>query len=237
MWRNLENSMFNKTVISFAISLALWSLLFGSVEIALGFLALLFVHEMGHFFAAKQKNLAVDPPVFTPIGAFIAMKELPASARDEAYMAFGGPLLGTIGAIVALVLGMVLGVPVLVQVSMYAFWLNLFNLIPLAPLDGGRISMAIDRRMWVIGAAVFAYFMFSFGMNGFNLLIGLFIGMQAYQDIQMRKNMAAVQPSYFDVGFNTRLGYAIAYLALGGFLLQVVTHPQWLPSLLASLGL
>jgi len=170
---------------------------------------------MGHFFAAKQKNLAVDPPVFTPIGAFIAMKELPASARDEAYMAFGGPLLGTIGAIVALVLGMVLGVPVLVQVSMYAFWLNLFNLIPLAPLDGGRISMAIDRRMWVIGAAVFAYFMFSFGMNGFNLLIGLFIGMQAYQDIQMRKNMAAVQPSYFDVGFNTRLGYAIAYLALG----------------------
>jgi Zn-dependent protease len=229
--------MFNKTVVSFAISLALWSLLFQSVGLALAFLALLFVHEMGHYLAAKHVNLDVSPPVFTPIGAFIAMRELPASARDEAFMAFGGPLLGTIGAIVALIVGTVLGVPVLVQASMFAFFLNLFNLIPLAPLDGGRISMAIDRRMWVVGAALLAYMAFSFGLNMFNLLIIGFIAMQAVQDIQMRKTLSATQPSYFDVGFNTRLGYAIAYLALGGFLLQVVTHPQWLPSLLGSLGL
>jgi Zn-dependent protease len=229
--------MFNKTVISFAISLALWSLLFGSVELALAFLALLFVHEMGHYFAAKHVGLEVSPPVFTPIGAFIAMKELPASARDEAFMAFGGPLLGTIGAVAALVVGMVLGVPVLIQASTFAFFLNLFNLIPLAPLDGGRISMAIDRRLWVLGAAMLVYAAFSFGLNGFNLLIMLFIGMQAYQDIQMRKVMAVNQPSYFDVGFGTKLTYTVAYLALAGFLFQAITHPTWLPGLLGSLGL
>ena len=56
------------------------------------------------------------------------------------------------------------------------------------------------------------------------------LGMQAYQDIQMRKNLAAVQPSYFDVGFNTKVGYSLAYLALGGFLLKCVTSPTWLPA-------
>ena len=111
--------MFNTTVISFAISVLLWTLMFGSVELALGFLALIFVHEMGHFYAAKHKGIKVDPPVFTPLGAFIRMNEMPASARDEAFMAYGGPLLGTIGALVTLAIGMVLGVQLLVTVAYY----------------------------------------------------------------------------------------------------------------------
>lgn len=229
----------NTMLISFGISVLFFWMLLGSVYMALGFLALLFIHEMGHFIAAKQVNLRVTPPVFTPFGAFIGMLEQPASAREEAYMAYGGPFLGTIGAIGSLVLGVVLGVPQLVILAKYAFYLNLFNLIPLAPLDGGRISMAIHRKMWVLGIVAFGFLIYSMGlgllMNPFNLFIFGWIGMQAWQDIKSRETQYS--DDYFDVGAGTRIGYLIAYLALGAFLFYGVTNIDGLVHLLVSLGL
>jgi len=226
------------TVISFAVSLAILALLLQSIYMAVGFIVLLFVHEMGHYIAAKHKGLKVSPPVFMgPMGAFINMEEQPANARVEAYMAFAGPLAGTIGSIIATIVGLKLGSPQLLQVAQWSFWLNLFNLIPLAPLDGGRVSMAIDRRMWVLGVPLLAYVIFTMPLGGFGIIVVFLIATNAWRDIQMRKMMAEQYPSYFDVGFNTRVGYAAAYLALAAFLFWVVNVPGGLAHLLASLGL
>lgn len=225
-------------VLSFAFSIFCWFLMLGSINLAVGIVLLIFVHEMGHYLAARQKNLRVSPPIFMgPLGAFIAMEEQPPTAREEAYMAFAGPLLGTVGAIAAAALGVVLGVPELHQLAYWACWLNLFNLIPLAPLDGGRISMAIDRRMWVLGLPLVLYLLFSMPLSTFGLIVFMLILMNAWQDIQMRKAMAEQFPSYFDVGFATRLGYTLAYLALGGFLFWAVSNPTGIARLLISLGL
>jgi len=227
---------------TFAFSVAFWWLLLGTWQMALGFLALLFVHEMGHYLAAQQKGIRVTLPTFVgPFGAVINMLESPASAADEAYMAYGGPLLGTIGAVITLALSVVMGIPEMALLAKYAFFLNLFNLIPVSPLDGGRVTIAIDRRMWVVGVAAFAGFIYMQGlamlMNPFNMIILFFIGSWAIRDIQSRKLQMAQNPGYFKVPVMTKLGILTAYLALAGFLYFAITNTGALLNLFVSLGL
>src|SRR5262249_38746889 len=148
------------TVGSFAVSVLIFWLLMGSVYVAVAFLVLLGIHEMGHFWAAKHTGLRVKPPIFTPFGAFIQLLEQPQNAAHEAFVGYGGPFLGTVGAVGALVLGVAFGAQPLLIAAKYALFLNLFNLIPLAPLDGGRISMALSRKLWVVGIAGFAFLIY-----------------------------------------------------------------------------
>lgn len=229
------------TIGSFAISVLLFWVMLGSVYTALAVLVLLLIHEMGHFWAAKHVGLSVEPPIFTPFGAFIQLLEQPKDAAEEAFVAYAGPLLGTIGAIGSLVLGVMFGVPTLIIAAKFAFFLNLFNLIPLAPLDGGRISMALHRKMWVLGVLAFAYLIFAQGINfllsPINLIVFFLIGQQAIQDIQMREIMAREIPQYFDVPLTVRVVYGALYAALGAFLLFAFTNMPTLISLLQRLGL
>jgi len=227
----------NMMVISFAISIVFWWLMLGTVELAVGFLALIFVHEMGHYLAAKLRGIKVSPPMFTPLGAFIAMESMPASAKEEAFVGIAGPVFGTIGGFLTLAGAYMLGVPEMATLASYAFMLNLFNLIPFSPLDGGRVSMAIDRRMWILGIPMVLYLVLTSGGSGFNLVILFLIFWQGMGDIRARKIMADQNPAYFDVGFGTRVGYAVAYLALGAFLWWALTSPQGLLHLFARIGL
>src|SRR5919206_1532798 len=67
---------------------------------AVGFVALMFVHEMGHYIAARQRGLAVGVPTFIPfVGAWIELKEMPHDAETEAFVGMAGPLVGTLGAL------------------------------------------------------------------------------------------------------------------------------------------
>lgn len=124
-------------------------------QFAVGLVLMIFIHEMGHVLAAKQKGLPVSAPAFIPfVGAFITMKKSPQDAATEAYIACGGPLLGTVGAFLCLWLGRSLDLPVLITVAWFGFFLNLINLLPIHPLDGGRIVTAISRWLWVVGLVV-----------------------------------------------------------------------------------
>jgi Zn-dependent protease len=119
---------------------------------AIGIVVMIFIHEMGHVIAARQKKLPVSAPAFIPfLGALITMKRQPVDAATEAYIAMGGPLLGTVGAVACLGLAVALDSPALAAVAQLGFFLNLINLIPVHPLDGGRIVTAISRWLWVIG--------------------------------------------------------------------------------------
>ncbi len=119
---------------------------------AIGIVVMIFIHEMGHVLAAKRKGIPVSAPAFIPfLGALITLKKQPMDAATEAYLAFGGPLIGTVGAMGALALGAGLESPVLLSIAQVGFFLNLINLIPIHPLDGGRIVTAISRWLWVVG--------------------------------------------------------------------------------------
>jgi Zn-dependent protease len=132
---------------------SIWAFaLIAPIQTAIGVILLIFVHEMGHVIASKQKGLPTSAPIFIPfLGAMINLKRNPRDAETEAYIALGGPLLGTAGALVIFIIGWYLELPLFIYLSWIGFFLNLINLLPIHPLDGGRISVAVSRWLWLFG--------------------------------------------------------------------------------------
>ncbi|MBU6451076.1 MAG: hypothetical protein KGS72_04805 [Cyanobacteria bacterium REEB67] len=231
-----------KQVISLAITIAFFWFLLGSPLIAAAFLVLLFIHEMGHFLAARQIGVKTTPPIFTPMGAVITLLSQPASASQEAYFALAGPAVGTAGALAAYGMGTAFNITELIRASEYAFGLNLFNLVPLAPMDGGRISMAISRKMWILGFLLYATI--GIAVIGYSLLdvpgslpplqrlstlpikvfVLYWVGKGAIADLKMRGKMAAASPQYFKIPLSVRLGYTLAYFGLAAFLIWIIGY-------------
>ncbi|RXZ80100.1 site-2 protease family protein [Paenibacillaceae bacterium] len=142
---------FGPTLISMALTVGAYALL-SPIWFAVGFVALILVHELGHVLAAKQKGLPVSMPLFIPfVGALISMKRHPKDAVTEAYIALGGPVVGTIGALLVYAGGYMLDMPLLFVLAKVGFFLNLINLLPVHPLDGGRIATAVSRWLWLVG--------------------------------------------------------------------------------------
>ncbi|GGH87676.1 Zn-dependent protease [Pullulanibacillus pueri] len=157
----LKFSKFGGMLISLMVSLGAYALIFGW-QFGVALIYLLFVHEMGHLVAAKQKGIKTSPAVFIPfMGAVIGMKEQPKDAATEAYLAYGGPLAGLVSVIPALILYTLTGQSVWALVIMLGSFINLINLFPVSPLDGGRIVGVLSPNLWflgLLGMIVFTYF-------------------------------------------------------------------------------
>ena len=142
---------FLKTGGTMILSVGAYALLWGW-KFALGFVVLIFVHELGHLVAARSQGLRVGAPVFIPfMGAFIALKDAPRNAWIEAVVGIGGPIFGTIGASVCFLIHVATGDPFWSALAYSGFMLNLFNLAPVGFLDGGRIVTALSPWLWVVG--------------------------------------------------------------------------------------
>jgi Zn-dependent protease len=125
------------------------------VWFAVGFVLMILVHELGHGYAMKRRGVEAGWPVFIPfIGAMISMKNAPRDRDTEADIAYGGPLAGTIVALLAAAVGLALGNRPFLALAYTGFFLNLFNLTPISPLDGGRVAQAFSRRAWIFGAVL-----------------------------------------------------------------------------------
>ena len=152
---------FGGTLISLILSLVTYAVLFGW-EFGVALIYVLFVHEMGHLVAAKQKGIKTTPAIFIPfMGAVIGMKERPKDAATEAYVAYGGPLFGLFSTLPPLLLFQVTHQPIWGVTLLVGAMINLFNLIPISPLDGGRIIGVLSAHIWLlglIGICVFTYF-------------------------------------------------------------------------------
>ena len=90
-------------LISILVNIAVYTWLFGSrnpvygVTFATGFVALIFVHEMGHLIAARLEGIRATVPFFIPfMGAAIFLHDHPRDARSEAIIGIGGPITGTL---------------------------------------------------------------------------------------------------------------------------------------------
>lgn len=208
---------------SMLVSLVVYGFIFGW-RYAAGFIALLFVHEMGHYIAAKQRGLNVGAPTFIPfMGAWIELKELPHDAETEAYVGLGGPLVGTLGALACYFVARDMGADGrwLLAVAYSGFFLNLFNLIPLSPLDGGRITAVLSPRLWLLGVPVLLGL---FWLNPSPMLI--LIAVMAAPQVMRAWRFKADDPghaAYYQASAETRLSYGTAYVGLLGFL-AVMTH-------------
>lgn len=134
-----------------AVSIVAYASLWGWT-FAAGFVGLIFVHEMGHVLALRRRGIKAGAPVFLPfLGAFVRMKEAPRSVYVEAETALAGPVTGTIGAFAVLWWGNAIGSPLLRDLAFTGFLLNVFNLLPALPLDGGRVAGALHPVIWLLG--------------------------------------------------------------------------------------
>ncbi len=203
------------------LSLVVYAFVFGW-RYAAGFVVLLLVHEMGHYIAARQKGLDVGAPTFIPfIGAWIELKDLPHDAQTEAYVGLGGPLLGTMGALVCYLVARDSHLPWLLAVSYAGFFLNLFNLIPLPPFDGGRITAVLSPRIWLLGVPVMVG-LFLWRPSPMLILFGLLAAPQVWKAFTYRADSDEAR-SYYAVPTRVKWEYALWYLGLAGFL-AVMTH-------------
>jgi Zn-dependent protease len=127
------------------------------VWFGVGFVLMILVHELGHGYAMKKQGVNAGWPIFIPfVGAMIAMKSAPRDRDAEAVIAYGGPLAGTAISVLAAFLGLALESRLLLALAYTGFFLNLFNLTPVSPLDGGRVTQAFSRRAWVVGLILLA---------------------------------------------------------------------------------
>jgi Zn-dependent protease len=120
---------------------------------ALGVVVLLYIHEAGHWLWMRALGLNPKAPMFIPgLGAFVAMTKMPATEADSAWVALAGPLVGGIGSALMYAVGMYSGNGWLVASGHTGFFLNLFQLIPAKPLDGGFAVHAISRWILIPGS-------------------------------------------------------------------------------------
>jgi Zn-dependent protease len=197
---------------------------FGGIWFAVGLIGLIFVHEMGHWLEAKRQGLPVSAPLFIPfLGASIFLKEHPESAWREFQLAFAGPLLGSAGAVAVFAVAEAQDSNRLRAIAFLGFFINLFNLLPVVPLDGGRIVAAIHPVLWVVGlVALLALVLYR--PNGLLVLILIFAAMELWQRWQMRGLAGA--GSYYSVKPWQRLVAGVSYFGLAALLVLAIhaTH-------------
>jgi len=178
---------------------------------AVGFVLLIFVHECGHLLAAKRLGLKVGAPVFIPfMGALIALKEAPRNAWIEAQVGIGGPMLGTVGAAICELIHLATDNPLFGALAYTGFFLNLFNLMPVGFLDGGRIVTALSPWLWIIGFVILAVMTFMHP----NFLLILILVFSAPRIFFLFRRKSDEERRYFEVTPGQRWTMAAMYFGL-----------------------
>jgi Zn-dependent protease len=195
------------------VSVAAYSLFWGWT-FALGFVVLLFVHEMGHVIQLRREGVKASAPMFVPfLGAVVMAKSLGENALAEARVGLAGPVLGTIGSAACLAIGEASNSDFFRALAYIGFFLNLFNLLPVVPLDGGRAMAAMAPWMWFVGLGAVAAMLFVF--PNFILLIILFFGgMEVYHRWKERRTRSLEQAAYYRVSPRNRLLVGAVYVGL-----------------------
>lgn len=215
----LTAAKFSKVLLSGGtMLLSIWAYsLFWGWKFAAGFVLLIFIHESGHYIAARQKHLDVGLPTFIPfVGAWIALKETPMNVETEAYVALAGPLFGSAAAMACYILGRIYDSDFLLALSYAGFFINLFNLIPLSPLDGGRITAILSPRVWLVGAPILLA-LFLYRPSPILIVLALFSAPQVLKAFRYDPK-APENAIYYQTALETKVVYATFYLGLAGSL-------------------
>jgi Zn-dependent protease len=202
------------------VSVAAYTWIWGW-RFAVGFVLLLLVHEMGHVLELRRQGVPASAPLFIPfMGAVVGMKQMPHDAWREAQVALAGPILGSIGAAVVWGIGAAIGSDLLVALAFTGFFLNLFNLLPIVPLDGGRAMAAVHPAIWGIGLAGLLALTF-WHPNAILILVLVLGGFELWRRWQARGTPEST--AYYRVKLWQRLAVGGTYIALAALLAVAMT--------------
>jgi Zn-dependent protease len=182
--------------------------------LVIGFVLITLVHEIGHAIVIRAKGLRTGFMVFIPfIGGAVTLKSQPRSAYDDAQIGLAGPIAGTLASLLSLQIYKWTDNPLYLLIASVGFVLNLINLLPLGLLDGGRISAAVTKWMWLFGGGAVIYKTIK-QPNPLMILILVLAAFQVYASIVREKD----DKSFYDVTFAQRAAIAVPYFALVVFL-------------------
>ncbi|MCU1624846.1 MAG: peptidase [Frankiales bacterium] len=196
---------------SMLASIGAYALAFGW-QFAVGFVLLIFVHEMGHVIVLRARGIKAGLPVFLPfLGAFVSMKSTPRTVYDEALSGIAGPVFGAVGAFAVLGLAGYEDSDFLRALAYTGFLLNLFNLLPFLPLDGGRTAAAVSPKLWIVGlVGLLAYEIYR--PSPIVPLLLVLGGLETYRRWRGRDTDAS--KAYYALTAQQRINIGTAYLGL-----------------------
>jgi Zn-dependent protease len=204
---------------SMAVSIAAYAIK-APLSLVVGFVIIILIHEIGHAVAIRAKGLRAGVMVFIPfIGGAVTLKDQPRSAYDDAQIGLAGPIAGTAASLIALQIYKWSDSPLYLAIAAAGFAVNLLNLLPIGMLDGGRISAAVTKWMWVFGGGALVYRVVK-QPNPLMLVVLLLVAFQVYASIAREKD----DKSFYDVTMSQRAAIAVAYFSLVVFL----GHQTWM---------
>jgi Zn-dependent protease len=204
---------FGPTLITMIIALWFYTLFFGPA-FAVGIVALILIHELGHFIVARWMGLPARLPIFLgPLGAVTNLRRSPGDAGKSGVIALAGPALGTVAALLCFMLAETASPGyfryLLLALAYFGCFLNLINLIPVGFLDGAKVADAIPKWMNVLGLLVVAAVVLFFGnpIGLIFLILGIFhtIG-------RFRRGNQVGDPA--QAAASRRVGLGAAYIAI-----------------------
>jgi Zn-dependent protease len=201
------------TSTSMLVSVGAYALIWGW-KFAAGFVALLFLHEMGHYIQLRREGVRPSGMVFIPfLGAAVGTRSLGGSALAEARVGLAGPILGTLATAALLPIAAATGDDFWRALAFTGFFLNLFNLAPVVPLDGGRAMAAMAPWMWFAGFGVMVFLAFVWP-NPVLILIVLLAAYETYRRWKHRKDGEEGNADYYRVAPRHRFAVAAVYIGL-----------------------
>jgi Zn-dependent protease len=204
---------------SMALSIAAYATK-APLPLVLGFVLIVLIHEIGHAVVIRAKGLRAGMMVFIPfIGGAVTLKDQPRSAYDDAQIGLAGPVAGTIASLIVLQIYKWTDAPMYLAIAAAGFAVNLLNLLPIGMLDGGRISAAVTKWMWVLGGGALIYKVIK-QPNPLMLLVLALVAFQVYASIQREKD----DTHFYDVTLTQRASIAVAYF----FLVVFLGHQTWM---------
>ena len=201
------------TSASMLVSVAAYALIWGW-KFAAGFVALLFVHELGHYIQLRREGIRPSGMVFIPfLGAAVFTRSLGGNALAEARVGLAGPILGSLACAALIPVASATGDEFWRALAFTGFFLNLFNLIPVVPFDGGRAMAAMAPWMWFVGFGTMVLFFFLWP-NPVLILFVLLGGFETWRRWKQRKKGEEGNASYYAVSPRARLAVGTVYVGL-----------------------
>lgn len=220
-----------KTGGSMLVSILVYAVLFApgfgivsALIVSGGIVFLILIHELGHVAAMRYYGLSASPPIFIPfMGALINLRQPPQNAKVEAIVGIGGPVTGTFGALACYAAGFAFQPDSNAQVLAYflayiGFAINLFNLLPVPPLDGGRITAAVNPKVWMLGIAGLAAMIVNELRAGHTPLLLIFVLVYAMPRVLANLRRPRGDNPYYAISKQAAWTIGVLYVLLGGLL-------------------